>query len=54
MVLLTKAAANRSGNVTNGSFLQSTQNDAVIIGTNVAQTPSGYKLFVEDGILTEK
>ncbi|MBD2701866.1 TMF family protein [Spirosoma sp. BT702] len=37
-----------------GSFLQSTQNDAVIIGTNVARTPAGYKLFVEQGILTEK
>ncbi|MBD2704512.1 hypothetical protein IC229_27980 [Spirosoma sp. BT702] len=37
-----------------GSFLQSTQNDAVIIGNNVARTPSGYKLFVEEGILTEK
>ncbi|GAB3699919.1 hypothetical protein GCM10027592_26420 [Spirosoma flavus] len=36
------------------SFLQSTQNDAVIIGSNVARTPSGYKLFVEEGILTEK
>ncbi|GAB3985700.1 hypothetical protein GCM10028807_01520 [Spirosoma daeguense] len=37
-----------------GSFLQSTQNEAVIIGNNVAHTPSGYKLFVEEGILTEK
>ncbi|GAB3997885.1 hypothetical protein GCM10028807_44090 [Spirosoma daeguense] len=37
-----------------GSFLQSTQNDAVIIGNNVAKTPVGYKLFVEEGILTEK
>ncbi|GAB3717955.1 hypothetical protein GCM10027592_60500 [Spirosoma flavus] len=38
----------------NGSFLQSTQNNAVIIGSNVARTPAGYKLFVEEGILTEK
>ncbi|MBD2702278.1 hypothetical protein IC229_16615 [Spirosoma sp. BT702] len=37
-----------------GSFLQSTRNEAVIIGSNVARTPSGYKLFVEEGILTEK
>ncbi|GAB3997888.1 hypothetical protein GCM10028807_44100 [Spirosoma daeguense] len=37
-----------------GSFLQSTQNEAVIIGSNVAKTPVGYKLFVEEGILTEK
>ncbi|GAB3717960.1 hypothetical protein GCM10027592_60510 [Spirosoma flavus] len=38
----------------NGGYLQSTQNDAVIIGSNVARTPVGYKLFVEEGILTEK
>ncbi|GAB3698517.1 hypothetical protein GCM10027592_23640 [Spirosoma flavus] len=37
-----------------GTFLQSAQNAAVIIGSNVAHTPSGYKLFVEEGILTEK
>ncbi|MBD2700571.1 bZIP transcription factor [Spirosoma sp. BT702] len=36
-----------------GSFLQSTQDDAVIIGANT-RTPVGYKLFVEQGILTEK
>ncbi|MBD2704466.1 bZIP transcription factor [Spirosoma sp. BT702] len=37
-----------------GSFLQSIQDDAVVIGSNVARTPAGYKLFVEQGILTEK
>ncbi|WP_460945862.1 TMF family protein [Spirosoma daeguense] len=37
-----------------GPFIQASKGDAVIIGTNVANTPSGYKLFVEDGILTEK
>ncbi|GAB3718085.1 hypothetical protein GCM10027592_60780 [Spirosoma flavus] len=37
-----------------GDFLQNSKGDAVIIGGNVARTPSGYKLFVEDGILTEK
>ncbi|MBD2704170.1 hypothetical protein IC229_26235 [Spirosoma sp. BT702] len=38
----------------NGSFLQSTQNDAVIIGEGVSKTPSDYNLFVSKGILTEK
>jgi hypothetical protein len=37
-----------------GQFLQSVQGEAIIIGAKVSQTPSGYKLFVEDGILTEK
>ncbi|MBD2702629.1 hypothetical protein IC229_18425 [Spirosoma sp. BT702] len=37
-----------------GSFLQSTQNDAVIIGEGVSKTPSDYNLFVSKGILTEK
>ncbi len=37
-----------------GSFLQSLQGEAIIIGSKVSQTPKGYKLFVEDGILTEK
>ncbi|GAB3694089.1 hypothetical protein GCM10027592_14650 [Spirosoma flavus] len=37
----------------NGSLLQSTQDDAIVIGNN-ARTPAGYKLFVEQGILTEK
>ncbi|WP_460947805.1 hypothetical protein [Spirosoma daeguense] len=38
----------------NGTFLQNTEGEAVIIGNNVNRTPAGYKLFVEDGILTEK
>ncbi|GAB3991859.1 hypothetical protein GCM10028807_23200 [Spirosoma daeguense] len=37
-----------------GKYLQSSKDDAVIIGSKVSQTPTGYKLFVEDGILTEK
>ncbi|MBD2703800.1 hypothetical protein IC229_24350 [Spirosoma sp. BT702] len=37
-----------------GSFLQSTQNDAIIIGEGVSKTPSDYNLFVSKGILTEK
>ncbi|GAB3702486.1 hypothetical protein GCM10027592_31960 [Spirosoma flavus] len=37
-----------------GDFLQNSKGNAVIIGTNVTRTPTGYKLFVEEGILTEK
>ncbi|MBD2699993.1 bZIP transcription factor [Spirosoma sp. BT702] len=37
-----------------GSFLQSTQNDAVIIGEGISKTPADYNLFVSKGILTEK
>ncbi|QIP17853.1 bZIP transcription factor [Spirosoma aureum] len=37
-----------------GTFLQSTQGEAVIIGQRVNKAPSGYKLYVEEGILTEK
>jgi hypothetical protein len=38
----------------NGSFLKNLNQAGVIIGSNVSKTPAGYKLFVEDGILTEK
>ncbi|GAB3997891.1 hypothetical protein GCM10028807_44110 [Spirosoma daeguense] len=37
-----------------GSFLKSSQNDAVIIGDGVSKTPSDYNLFVSKGILTER
>ncbi|GAB3994858.1 hypothetical protein GCM10028807_33510 [Spirosoma daeguense] len=37
-----------------GTFLQSVQNDAVIIGEGVSKTPAGYNLFVSRGILAEK
>ncbi|QHV98859.1 autotransporter outer membrane beta-barrel domain-containing protein [Spirosoma endbachense] len=37
-----------------GRFLQSSNDDAVIIGQNVLKTPAGYRLFVQEGILTEK
>jgi hypothetical protein len=37
-----------------GSFLQSSQGAAIIIGQGVTRTPSDYNLFVSKGILTEK
>ena len=37
-----------------GGYLQSTQGEAIIIGSGVVQTPSEYNLFVSKGILTEK
>lgn len=38
----------------NGQIIQSTGDNAVVIGNTVARTPVGYRLFVEEGILTEK
>ena len=38
----------------NGRYLQSSQEDGVIIGQSVGKTPAGYNLFVSKGILTEK
>ena len=38
----------------NGQFLQSLKGESIIIGSNVSKTPAGYRLYVEDGILTEK
>ncbi|NEU69526.1 TMF family protein [Spirosoma agri] len=38
----------------NGTLLQSLNGESVVIGSKVGKTPSGYKLFVEEGILTEK
>ena len=37
-----------------GGFLQSTRGEAIVIGANLSKTPVGYRLFVQDGILTEK
>lgn len=39
---------------TTTGFLQNGQNEGVVIGQGVTQTPTGYKLFVEQGILTER
>ncbi|GAB4044455.1 bZIP transcription factor [Spirosoma litoris] len=39
---------------TSGDNLQSTNSGGVVIGAGITQTPVGYKLFVEQGILTEK
>jgi hypothetical protein len=38
----------------NGSYLQSTDDNAVIIGQGISKTPIDYNLFVSKGILTEK
>ncbi|RIV21659.1 bZIP transcription factor [Fibrisoma montanum] len=35
-------------------LLQAPNADAVVIGKNLKSTPAGYRLFVADGILTEK
>lgn len=38
----------------NGDVVQNTNAKGVVIGQGIDQTPAGYKLYVEDGILTEK
>lgn len=37
-----------------GDNLQNANEGSVIIGQGISKTPAGYKLFVEEGILTEK
>ncbi|RIV25367.1 hypothetical protein DYU11_08680 [Fibrisoma montanum] len=37
-----------------GRYLTSQADNAVIIGSNVSRTPAGYRLYVQEGILTEK
>ncbi|MBO0951298.1 TMF family protein [Fibrella sp. HMF5405] len=37
-----------------GDLLQSLNGESVVIGKGVHETPTGYKLFVEEGVLTEK
>ena len=37
-----------------GSYVQNTSQEGVIIGSGVTKTPSDYNLFVSKGILTEK
>lgn len=37
-----------------GDHLQSTHKGGLIIGEGISQTPAGYRLYVSDGILTEK
>lgn len=39
---------------TNGGLIKTAQSDAVVIGQQLTGTPAGYKLFVEEGILTER
>jgi carbonic anhydrase/acetyltransferase-like protein (isoleucine patch superfamily) len=37
-----------------GEYVQNTTSEGVIIGSQITSTPAGYKLYVADGILTEK
>ena len=37
-----------------GGYLQSVKDEAVVIGRKANNIPAGYRLFVEEGILTEK
>ncbi|WP_229311064.1 bZIP transcription factor [Larkinella soli] len=39
---------------TRGSHLVNTNTGGVVIGSDIARTPEGYRLYVADGILTEK
>jgi hypothetical protein len=37
-----------------GQYLQNVSGNGVVIGEEVSKTPAGYRLYVQDGILTEK
>jgi hypothetical protein len=37
-----------------GQYLQNVAGNGVVIGEEVSKTPTGYRLYVQDGILTEK
>ncbi len=37
-----------------GRYTQTVRTDGVIIGQRIGQTPAGYQLYVQEGILTEK
>jgi hypothetical protein len=37
-----------------GNYLQNVSGNGVVIGEEVSKTPAGYRLYVQDGILTEK
>ncbi|UFH52622.1 TMF family protein [Spirosoma sp. KNUC1025] len=50
-----RSAANTENSwQTNGENLQNTNTGGVVIGPGVNRTPSGYRLYVADGVLTEK
>lgn len=38
----------------NGNYLQPTQRGAIVLGNDLTKAPTGYRLYVQDGILTEK
>ncbi|MCK8493814.1 hypothetical protein M0L20_18250 [Spirosoma sp. RP8] len=50
----TREAANESLWQRNGNRVESVQGESVVIGKGLSNTPAGYKLFVEEGILMEK
>ncbi|GAB3750540.1 hypothetical protein GCM10028817_11980 [Spirosoma pomorum] len=37
-----------------GNYLQNVSGNGVVIGEEIDKTPAGYRLYVQDGILTEK
>ena len=55
-----RVAATDSGSTSNGLWkvngdnLQNTNTGGVVIGSGVEKTPAGYRLYVAEGILTEK
>ena len=61
MVVLVKASTSTGGGVTtpsyweqNGDKIQPVNNAKVIIGTGINSYPDGYRLYVKDGIMTER
>jgi len=51
----TREAAAASGwSLTGAGHLQNGNSGGVVIGPGIAKTPAGYRLYVADGILTEK
>lgn len=49
-----RLAAENSAWSASGDNLQNTNAGGVIIGSGISQTPAGYKLYVAEGLLTEK
>lgn len=49
-----RMSAESAGWLANGDNLQNTNSGGVVIGSGVGKTPAGYRLYVADGILTEK
>ena len=49
-----RMSAESAGWLEKGDHLQNTNSGGVVIGSGVGKTPAGYRLYVADGILTEK